>query len=55
MKKYALKNCLNEKIAFTEAEDITEAEFHFSMIKVLDISELLKIFIVEEIKEKVHN
>lgn len=47
MKKYALKTKLGEKIALTEAYDLFEAQENFSKIKVLGISTLLDIFIIE--------
>jgi hypothetical protein len=47
MKKYTLKTKMGEKIAYTNAEDLFEAQEKFSRIKVLPITELLLIFIVE--------
>ena len=47
MKKYTLKNQSGEKIAYTEAYDMFEAQLNFSIIKVLGLNELLRIFIVE--------
>lgn len=47
MKKFTLKTKLGEKIAYTEAHDIIEAQENFSKIKVLGLNVLLMLFIVE--------
>jgi len=49
MKRYALKTKLGEKIALTDAHDLSEAHENFSIIKVLGINSLLEIFIVEPV------
>jgi hypothetical protein len=51
MKKFNLKTKLGEKIFSIEANDFDEALENFSIIKNLPISELSKIFIVEEDKK----
>ena len=38
---------MGEKIAYTEANDLYEAQEKFSKIKVLSLTYLLEIFIVE--------
>jgi len=49
MKKYALKTKLGESIALTNAENLEEAQVKFSIIKALDVFQLLTIFIVEHV------
>jgi hypothetical protein len=49
MKKYTLKTKLGEKIAYTEAHSLFEAQENFSKIKVLGLNHLLLIFIVEAV------
>lgn len=53
MKKYALKTKIGEQIATTEAFDLFEAQEMFSKIKVLPISKLLDIFIVEPLDRQI--
>ena len=53
MKKFNLKSKLGEKIFSIAANDFDEALENFSTIKNLPISELSKIFIVEEDKKNV--
>ena len=49
MKRYALKTKTGERIAVIDADDLLEAQYKFSIIKVLGIIQLLSIFIVEQI------
>jgi hypothetical protein len=49
MKKYVLKTKLGETINHTFTNSIEEAQTYFSKIKYLDVNQLLKIFIVEEV------
>ena len=50
MKTFVLKTKCGEKIAKTLAVDLFEAQKTFSKIKVLGISQLLQIFIVEQLE-----
>jgi len=49
MKIFVLKTQLGETIAKINANDLDEAQVLFSKIKVLSLSQLLKLFNVEEI------
>ncbi len=49
MKKYALKCSNDEIIAYTKAFDLSEAQTKFSLIKVLELHDLLRIYQIEEV------
>jgi len=50
MNVYVLKTTLGDKLSTVKACDIIEAQLMFAEIKKLDVTSLLKIFIIEPVK-----